>query len=269
MIPAGLIDAMAAKVQQYFPTPSNHISGSKFVAPVTNSLGVQTNNFFSSLPQSTPYRKYFGRLDYDITSKNRLSMSDTKNDTPVQYPSSFTACPLGCEAGDVDNVNSQITDVWNISPHLINEARMGFTWQGNYFSDYALNKGYATKLGWQFAKADDFPTVYLSNYESIGPAANATGVENVFDPSDVVTMIHGKHILHFGGEFLAYRMNYTAWGDANAGTMNFSGQYTQNWTVNGAGVLRRTPQPAWIMQTSCWAWHRTGTQGSYPSTERG
>jgi hypothetical protein len=232
-IPGNLIDSVAAAAQQYYPTPANHIPGSKFVTPVTNSLGVQTNNFFSSLPQSTPYRKYFGRLDYDITSKNRLSMSVTKNDTPVQYPSSFTACPLGCEAGDVDNYNTQITDVWNINSHLINEARMGFTWQGNYFSDYALNKGFAAKVGWQFAKADDFPAISFTNfYQSIGPATNATGVENVFDPSDVVTMISGKHVLHFGGEFLAYRINYTAWGNENAGAMNFSGQYTQHWTID-------------------------------------
>lgn len=59
-IPASLIDSVANAVQQYFPTPTNHVPGSKFVTPITNSLGVQTNNFFSSLPQSTPYRKFFG-----------------------------------------------------------------------------------------------------------------------------------------------------------------------------------------------------------------
>ncbi|MGA2169719.1 MAG: TonB-dependent receptor [Terracidiphilus sp.] len=240
-IPSNLIDSVANAVQQYFPTPSNHIPGSKFVTPITNSLGVQTQNFFSSLPQSTPYRKFFGRLDYDITSKNRLSMSDTQNDTPVEYPSSFTACPLGCEGGDVDNNNAQITDVWNISPRVINEARMGFTFQGNWFDDNALDHGYASKVGWQFAKVDDFPTVYLTNYQSMGPASNATGFENVWEPSDVVTMIRGKHILHFGGELLAYRMNYTAWGDENAGTMNFSGQYTQNWSLNSQGVASPDP----------------------------
>ena len=33
----------------------------------------------------------------------------------------------------MDNVNAQITDVWTINPHLNNEARMGFTWQGNWW----------------------------------------------------------------------------------------------------------------------------------------
>jgi hypothetical protein len=241
VIPSNLIDTVANNVQQYYPTASNHIPGSKFVTPVTNTLGVGTNNFFSSLPQSTPYRKYFGRLDYDITSNNRLSTSVTANDTPVQYPSAITACPLGCESGDVDNYNAQITDVWTINPRLINEARMGFTWQGNYFGDYALNQGYPAKLGWQFAKADDFPSTYLTNYSTIGPATNATESEYVFDPSDVVTMIRGKHVLHFGGEFLAYREDSTQWGNIFAGGLNFSGQYTQHWTVDGSGVASPDP----------------------------
>jgi len=240
-IPSSLIDPVANAVQQYYPTSSNHISGAKFVPGKANGIGVQQYNFFSSVPQSTPYVKYFGRLDYDITARNRLSLSDTQNDTPVEYPSNFTECPIGCEAGDVDNNNAQITDVWNIGPRLINEARMGFTFQGNWFVDHALAKGYAQKVGWQFGKVDDFPAVYLTNYQSIGPASNATGFENVFDPSDVVTMIRGKHILHFGGEFLAYRMNYTAWGDQNAGAMSFSGQYTQNWALDGNGVASADP----------------------------
>jgi len=235
-IPQSHFDSVAANAQQYYPTPSNHLSGGRFVTPVVNVNGIQTNNFFSSLPQSTPYRKFFGRLDYDLASNNRLSMSTTKNDTPVQYPSAFTECPLGCEAGDVDNVNAQITDVWTVNPHLINEARMGYTWQGNYFNDYALDQGYAAKLGWKFAKADDFPNIGLSSYQGLGPAINATESEHVFDPSDVVTMIRGKHIIHFGGEMLIYREDSTQWGDTNAGSLAFSGQYTQHWSVNGNGV---------------------------------
>ena len=164
-IPASMIDSVASKFQQWYPTPSNHIAGGNFVTGSTNSEGEPQNNFYSSLPQSTPYRKYFGRFDYQITTNNRLSMSDTQSDTPVIYPNSVTACPIGCQAGDVDNNNAQITDVWNISPRTINEARMGYTWQGNFFEDLALGQGYASQLGWQFAKADDFPAIqFTRNY---------------------------------------------------------------------------------------------------------
>ena len=174
-------------------------------------------------------------MDYDITPNNRLTMSDTQSDTPQHYPSTVSICPVGCQTGDVDNNNAQITDVWNISPTTINEARLGFTDQLNFFKDLALNRGYASQLGWQFAKADDFPAIQLDGsypYAWITPSSNSIYKEFTWDPSDVVTMIRGKHILHFGGELLAYQNNSTAWGNTNAGALGFTGQYTQQWTVD-------------------------------------
>jgi len=239
-VPSSMIDSVAAAYQAIaYPTSSNHIANGHFITGSTNSLGLYQNNWYASVPQSTPYRKYFGRLDYDITPNNRLTMSDTQSDTPVIYPSSVTSCPIGCQSGDVDNNNAQITDVWNISASLINEARIGYTWQGNWFVDLALGKGYASKLGWQFAEADTFPNVQYTNtypYAWVDPSSNSVYKEHVLDPSDVVTMIRGKHILHFGGEMLIYRDDSTAWGNTNAGTFNFSGAYTQHWSLDANGV---------------------------------
>ncbi len=237
-IPSALFDSVAQKFQEFYPTPTNHIAGGKFIAGSVGADGEVQNNFFSTLPQSTPYRKYFGRLDFDITPSNRLTMSDTQSDTPVIYPSSVTVCPVGCQSGDVDNNNAQVTDVWNFSANTINEARLGFTDQLNFFDDLALGHGYASKLGWQFAKADDFPAIqFYRNYPYawIDPSSNAVYKEAVFDPSDVVTMIRGKHILHFGGEMLIYRDDSTAWGNTNAGTLGFGGAYTEQWDHAACG----------------------------------
>jgi hypothetical protein len=235
VIPSALFDKVAAAQQMFYPTPTNHIAGGIFVPGVPGAEGVLSQNFFASLQQSAPYRKFFGRLDYDITSRNRLTTSVTQSDTPQAYPSLVTACPIGCQTGDVDNYNAQITDVWNISPTVVNEARLGFTSQLNFFKDKALNQGYPAQLGWQFAKADTFPAINFYNtfpYAWLDPSANAVYKQFTWNPSDVVTMIRGKHILHFGGELLAYQNNSTAWGNANAGTFNFTGQYTQQWAVD-------------------------------------
>jgi hypothetical protein len=238
-IPTAMFDSVAANFQKFYPTPSSHIPDGKFVNGAVDSIGLLQNNWYSSVPQSTPYRKFFGRLDYDVTPNNRITMSDTQSDTPVIYPNSVTACPIGCQAGDVDNNNAQISDVWNINPHTINEARIGYTDQLNFFADLTLGKGYAAQLGWQFAEADTIPAIEFTNtypYAWITPQSNAVYKEHVFDPSDVVTMIHGKHILHFGGEMLIYRDDSTAWGNTNAGTFTFSGQYTQQWKLDSKGV---------------------------------
>lgn len=238
-IPSALFDKVAAAEQAFYPTPTNHIPGGIFVPGNIGSEGEVQNNFFASLQASAPYRKFFGRLDYDITPKNRLTMSDTQSDTPQMYPNLVSACPIGCQTGDVDNNNAQITDVWNISPTMVNEARIGFTSQLNFFKDLSLGKGYPAQLGWQFAKADTFPAINFYGtfpYAWLDPSSNAVYKEFTWDPSDVVTMIRGKHILHFGGELLAYQNNSTAWGNQNAGTFNITGQYTQQWALDNKGV---------------------------------
>jgi hypothetical protein len=241
-IPAGMIDTVSNNFQQYYPTPTNHIPYGQFEAGTLQPSGILQNNFYSQFPQPRPWKRYFGRLDYDITPNNRLTMSDTQGDEIENGDAAVTACPIACQLGDVDNNNAQVTDVWNISGKTINEARAGYTDQLNFFSDGGTGLGIPAKLGWQFAEYNILPSVQLqrnnqnSLYQDIGPATNAQYKEFVFDPSDVVTMIRGKHILHFGGEMAFYRDDTTKWGNLNGGTLTFNGGYTENWTLNSAGV---------------------------------
>jgi hypothetical protein len=239
-IPMALFDPVAKKFQQmFFPTTGSHPS---FLTPIPGGQsiggeGQPNNNWFYNQLVSNPAKRYFGRLDWDVTSKNRITMSDTQGDYTYPGLSSIANCPVGCQNGYVDNNNAQITDVWNVSSTIVNEFRVGYTNQMNYFTDSSLSKGYAAQLGWQFGKVDDFPgfeTTGTYPYSWLTPGTNSIYKEHVFDYSDVVTMIRGKHILHFGGELLAYRDNSTAWGNKNAGNMQYSGQYTKQWTTDPA-----------------------------------
>ena len=142
-----------------------------------NSAGVLTNNFFSQYPVPRPWKRYFGRLDYAITQNNRLTLSDTQGDEIENGANPITECPVGCQIGDVDNNNAQVTDVWNISSSTVNEARFGYTDQLNFFQDAGTGLGYPAKIGWQFAKADVLPSVQFQRnnpYTNIGPATNAS-----------------------------------------------------------------------------------------------
>lgn len=225
-IPASRIDPVAKNIQGYFPAgnTAGNLAGN----------GQVTGNYTYTSPASNPFTKYFGRLDYNISPNNRLTMSVTDGDNPGE---SFGAgiCPINCQSNDVSRVNAQITDVWTISPRLTNELRLGYTNQLNFFVPGTLNSGYPGKLGWLFAKADNFPSINIANYNNgnnpngdtvVTSNINAVYKEHAFDPSDVVNLIVGKHILHFGGEFLIYQNNSTAWGNVNAGSMSYTGQYT-------------------------------------------
>jgi hypothetical protein len=239
-IPTSMFDPVAAKFQQaFFPTTANHPS---FLTPIPGGQsiggeGQPNNNWYYNQLVSYPGKRYFGRLDWDVKSNNRITVSDTQADFAYPTINSITNCPVGCQSGFVDNNNAEITDVWNISSTIVNEFRVGYTNQMNYFTDNSLSKGYAAQLGWQFGKLDDFPgfeTTGTYPYSWLTPGTNSVYKEHVFDYSDVVTMIRGKHILHFGGELLAYRDNSTAWGNKNAGNMQYSGQYTKQWTTDPA-----------------------------------
>ena len=227
-IPANRLDPVAKALQGYFP--GSNASGT------LQTNGLLANNYTYTSPAGNPFTKYFGRLDYDINSNNRLTLSETESDNPGE---SFGAgiCPINCRSGDVSRHNAQATDVWTISPNMTNELRMGYTNQLNFFTPYTLNKGYPAQLGWQFAKVDNFPSINITNYNApsinnnaiISSDINAVYKEHSYDPSDVVTLVRGKHVLHFGGEFLIYQNNSTSWGNLNAGTMTYTGQYTSQY----------------------------------------
>jgi hypothetical protein len=238
-IPSTMFDKVSANFQKFYPTGPN--AEGRFQAGTVNAAGVDQNNWFNSNPNPNNWKRYFGRLDWDITPNNRLTMSDTQGDEIETAGQSgrVTDCPIGCQQGDVDNNNAQITDVWNISGKTINEARMGYTDQLNFFNDSSTGKDYPASLGWKFAEANILPAVQFQRnypYAWIQPATNASYKEFIFDPSDVVTMIRGKHILHFGGEFTMYRDDTTSWGNINAGTLQFDGVYTENWTHAACGA---------------------------------
>jgi hypothetical protein len=226
-IPGTMIDPVAKAIQAYFPAANT-------AGTVTS--GIAENNFTYNTPSSNPFKKYFGRLDWDITPSNRLTMSETESDNPATYLNQGI-CPINCQNGDVSRDNAEVSDVWSITPDLINEARMGFTDQLNFFTPYTINLGYPGKLGWQFAKADNFPNIGINDFYGLGSQSNAVYKEFVFDPSDVVSLIHGRQVLHFGGEFLINRADSTAWGNINAGSMNYNGNYT---SMNGQTAVTLT-----------------------------
>jgi hypothetical protein len=220
-IPAGKIDPVAAAITKYYPA-----------ANVAGATGF-SNNFFYNVPNSNPFTKYFGRLDWQINPNNHFIASETESDNPAFFQNQGI-CPINCQSGDVSRDNAQVSWVWTITSNTINEARFGFTDQLNFFVPESLGQGFPAKLGMQYAKADLFPDLNVSGnggsmYE-LAPNTNAVYKEFVFDPSDVVTLIRGRHVLHFGGEFLISRADSTTWGNQVAGHFNFNGTYTASAT---------------------------------------
>ena len=255
-IPASRLDPVAKSIQAYFPTPN---------APGQVVNGLVTNNYVYTSPSSNPFTKYFGRLDWQVTPSNRISITESEGDNPGE---SFGAgiCPIGCQTNDVSKQNAQISDVWVISPRITNEVRLGYTNQLNFFEPYTLGLGYPAKLGWKFAESDNFPDIQINGYNQgcngstvLCSQSNSVYKEHVYDPSDVVTLVTGKHILHFGGEFLIYQNNSTAWGNLNAGTMGYTGAYTAS--TQGDSSTGVSYADFLLGQTQSWSANETPEYG--------
>ncbi len=74
-IPADRFDPVAANLQKYFPAPNT--TG-------TVSNGQVQNNYTYTPPNINPFTKFFGRLDYNLTSTNKLNGSVTEGNNPGQ-----------------------------------------------------------------------------------------------------------------------------------------------------------------------------------------
>jgi len=213
-IPSSQFDSVAQKLQSYFPEPN---------------LPGLSNNYHYAYAGVNPYIKEFGRIDYNVNDRNRITFSITQRNNPAVYPG--PVCPITCQAGDVDSYNAQLSDVWSIGAATVNEFRLGYTRQGNWFVAQSAGLGYPAKIGLQYAKADIFPNINIDGTGGgnfLNPNTESIYIENAFEPSDVVTMIRGRHIMHFGGEVLIYQDNSTPWGSEQSGEFNFTGVFTQS-----------------------------------------
>lgn len=226
VIPASRMDPLAAAVQKYFPALN---------------LPGYANNLLAPLTSTSPSMKYFGRGDYNFSEANRLTESFTRTNSRGHTPS--PECPIDCSAGPTVTYQAQISDVWTISPTTVNEFRIGYVREDLRHTPDTLGLGFPQKLGWTYAEADMFPAVTIGGpvgATNMGTPTNNLNVQyaqNGIDPSDSVTLIRGKHILHFGGEYLFFRDNSTYWGNLQSGNFNFTGVYTSKapFTAGGLG----------------------------------
>jgi hypothetical protein len=225
VIPAARLDPVAAKILGFYPAPN------------AGGAGAITNNFNFVATAPNPNLRFFGRIDYDLSQKNRVSFSISQKNNPAENINS-TPCPLNCYSGDIDGYNAQVTLTSEISPTLVNDLRMSYTKQGNWFVPQTIGFNAASSLGLQYAKANVFPNINVSGTccVELQAGTNAVYIEGLYDPSDVVTLIRGKHILHFGVEVLMGDGDTTPWGNIDAGDFGFTGQYTAQNGVAGTGT---------------------------------
>ena len=218
-IPTADFDPVAVNIQNDF-----------YVNPTLPGL---SNNIGYLAPANNNQTKMVGRLDYNISQNNRINFSivsrwapeETSLDNGGQAPN----CPVNCQDNSADGGNEQISDVWTISPNVVNEFRFSGNREADYDAQASLGLGIPAKIGLKYSTADVLPTLLVGGTgapSNITPGTEALFIQNSFLVGDMVTLVKGKQILHFGGELLMEQDNSTPWGGINGATVSFTGQYT-------------------------------------------
>jgi hypothetical protein len=110
-IPAARFDPVAVAIQKFYQAP--------------NIPGLVANNYRYLQTSSNPSRITFGRLDYNLTDKNRINFTILVHAAPL-HSTLNTIDPIDTQTNAGDGVSAQISDVHTFGPKLVNEARNSF-----------------------------------------------------------------------------------------------------------------------------------------------
>jgi len=220
MVPSSDFSQQGLNIQKFFPAPNVNQNGA--------------NLEYSNQTSQVTYW-YNGKVDYNLSKSHHINVSATYG--TISFPSVTPYTPIGEYTEEGNEWAPQISDTWTISPTAINEARFSMIrFSGNWVGgDYG--KGYPAQLGIPNPTSDVFPNINIANISGFSTGLDAVLHEDDFVPSDVFTVIRGKNIIKFGGEFDIYQVN-----------INFGGQSDGSFSFNGTSTL--DPRPASAMNPS-------------------
>jgi len=245
------IDPVASKLQGYFPAASARGWAPGCPGPVNVSATTPqtcpdggTNDFIFNGTSPNTDTWYTGKVDYNLSSRQRLSFSFNYFPTTSSYVPADPLFPndaTAFEQGKTDNLTGQFSHLFTISSKMVNEFRVGASRELDKYKPPSLGKNDPATIGLEpaygtNAPANVFPHISIDQGAGFGGSVlgagggngniDATLGEGVYNVADVLTLIHGKHTIKVGGEYDRYYQNYTSWGDIDSGHFEFNGSVT-------------------------------------------
>ena len=224
VIPAAMINPLAAKLIQLYPTANadNPISGYNYLNQPVRKLNEGTGDI---------------RVDHNFSAKDtafaRFSYDQATNFVPGGSPTWAEVNAFGSNQ-HINNHgrNAMVSETHVFSDRTINQASFGFSRIFNHILSFgtgtceAANIGIpGADLGSQCSPVTGYPTslnqsskdciscgltsFQMTNYMSLGDRGYAPyqGGTNVYSVSDTLDLIRGRHDVKFGGVFRANEMN--------------------------------------------------------------
>jgi Carboxypeptidase regulatory-like domain/TonB-dependent Receptor Plug Domain len=206
-----LIDPVAQKMLNLFPTPNNEAVGGPY------------NNWIASGATPNYNNQFDVKIDHRFSEKNLLSgkySQEWMGNTPFNCFKTFVD-PCSGGANRTWAKVFAITDTYTLSPTLLLTATLGFTRGGEKIFAYntSLNSNPLAALGFpQYLQENGFngvPAILINDYLPAGaanvgndPYGNYKQGQDTGQLSIVVSKIHASHELKFGFEGRLHQMNY-------------------------------------------------------------
>ena len=223
IIPKSMLDKVGLALVSYYPLPNVDV-------PIGgNSQGV--NNYYYSGLNTDRFDNEIGRIDVNLTTRNKLSFSFRHNDRYHEANNLFGNIATGSILIQ-PNWGTLIDDVHTFSAKTVWENRVNWT-RNTESRPLANNFDYST-LGFPSSLAASstvlgFPVVGGTKYTNFGyTGGNFIPYDN-FQVFSIVNHIVGRHSLEFGADLRLEKQNSLRFG-SSSGNYSFGLNGGQGWT---------------------------------------
>jgi hypothetical protein len=216
VIPTGRLNPVTQKYLAYIPNP-NFNYGTK-----DNS-----SNYFSPLTTNNSYYAFSGRLDFDLSSRNRLSTNIQNSFWAQNSGILFDNIARG-EIGSRAIWGGMVDDVHTFSPTLVGNLRAGFSRYRAYYDQSSIGfdptaLGFPSYIAANATKALMPVFTMGDGFLSSNPTTNMHYSDqpyNIYQAFGSLTKIQGSHTLKFGGEHRVMDFTNLSWS-ASTGSYTF------------------------------------------------
>ena len=237
VIPQNRISPIAAKYLQYYPQPTT--------AGLANGL----QNFVVNAVDSDGYDNELGRLDVNLSSRNRLSF-DARHNYRAQNKNQFFNNPATGNFLYRINQGAGLDDVYTIAPTVVLDIRGNWTRYEEHHSSPAdgidpVSLGFPAYID---AGAEFKMLPYItfastgvaagarSRFEPLGYNGDGTNFSDSFQLFGDIVKIRGNHSLKAGADARLYRWSAYTFGNPS-GTYTFTGNWTNSPAVSNTTVF--------------------------------
>jgi len=189
-IPVSRFDPVAAKVIPYFPSP--------------NRPGDPTLNYARTASRREDVDQVHGKIDFVLPKNDRMFFRYSWLDSPLLEPSLVQGFGV---IRPMSGQNMALSHTKVLSSNIINELRLGYNRDQNFsVTESAFGPDIAKEIGLKNTSTNPasfgLPSIGIRGISSIGQgfSANLESTDEIYQLSENLISIRGKHDIRIGGE---------------------------------------------------------------------